>query len=264
MPRSSADRPKSAGHTDVYWRRRVIALAAGIGLLALVTWTVNGALGGGATRQATNLSQTTSQHSGHPATPAASATPGTPAGRASGTPSPAGTPGPSPSSSAGHATSAKHGASATRHRAGQRGRKTSARAAAACPQAGLVLSLFSSQSSYPAHARPEFSIDVVSTTPGRCTVNLGVKNLHIVIRAGGKNQVWDSAGCTRPAPRPTTLARGVPAVVQISWNRQTLAAGCQGPRRAARPGTYTATAYSGKLSSGARIFVLKGRGIAVP
>ena len=261
MPRSSADWPKSAGHTDVYWRRRVIALAAGIGLLALVTWTVNGALGGGAPRQATNLSQTTSQHSGHPATPAASATPGAPAGRASGTPSPAGAP--SPSSSAGRAASAKHGAPATRHPAGQRGRKTSARAAA-CPRAGLVLSLFSARYSYPAHARPEFSIDVVSTTPGRCTVNLGVKNLHIVIRAGGKSEVWDSAACTRPAPRATTLARGVPAVVQMTWNRQAFATGCQGPRRAARPGTYTATAYSGKLSSGTRIFVLKGHGIAVP
>ncbi|HEY8042895.1 MAG TPA: hypothetical protein VIF35_01405 [Streptosporangiaceae bacterium] len=256
MPRSSADQPKSAGHTDVYWRRRVIALAAGIGLLALVTWTVNGALGGGGTRQASNLSQTTSQHSGHPATPAASVTPGAPAGRASGTPSPAGTPA--------RSSSAKHGAAATRHPAGQRGRKSPARAAAACPRAGLVLSLFSARYSYPAHARPEFSIDVVSTTPGRCTVNLGVKNLHIVIRAGGKKQVWDSAACTRPAPRATTLARGVPAVVQITWNRQASATGCQGPRRAARPGTYTATAYSGKLGSGTRIFVLKGHGIAVP
>ena len=64
MPRGSADPPKSAGEVNVYWRRRVIALAAGIGLLGLVTWTVNGVLGGG-TMQASDLSQTSRQHGSH-------------------------------------------------------------------------------------------------------------------------------------------------------------------------------------------------------
>ncbi len=47
MPHGSADQRKSAGQVNIYWRRRVIALVAGLGMLALVTWTVNGALGGG-------------------------------------------------------------------------------------------------------------------------------------------------------------------------------------------------------------------------
>ena len=127
-----------------------------------------------------------------------------------------------------------------------------------------MLSLFSARDSYPAHARAQFSVDVVSTAPGRCTAALGGTHLHLVIRAGGKNQVWDSADCARPAPGTTTLARGVPVVVPVTWNRQTSAPGCQGPHRAARPGTYTATAYSGKLGSRPIIFVLKGHGIAVP
>ena len=253
MPRSSADPPKSAGQVNVYWRRRVIALAAGLGMLALVTWTVNGALGGGTTRQATDLSQTTGQHSSPPAT-AASAAPGATAGA---TPSPTGQPTPSPSASA------TPGTSATRH-PGQHGRKTAAVRGSACPHADLVLSLFSGRYSYPAHAGPQFTVDVVSTAPGRCTADLGPTRLHIVIRAGGKNQVWDSAACARPAARATPLARGVPAVVQIGWNRQVSAPGCRAPRRAVRPGTYTATAYSGKLSSRTIIFVLKGHGIAVP
>jgi hypothetical protein len=46
--------------------------------------------------------------------------------------------------------------------------------------------------------------------------------------------------------------------VQITWNRKTSAPGCRDPHRAVRPGTYTATAYSGKLSSRAMTFVLKG------
>ena len=107
-------------------------------------------------------------------------------------------------------------------------------------------------------------MDVVSTAPGRCTADLGPAHVHVVIRAGGKNPVWDSADCARTAAQATVLARGVPAAVQLSWNRQTSAAGCRSRHRAARPGTYTATAYSGNLSSHAMIFVLKGHGIARP
>ena len=260
MPRSSADPPKSAGQVNVYWRRRVIALAAGICMLGLVSWTVNGVLGGG-TRQASDLSQTSRQRSSHhsaqpvPGT-SSSPAPASTAGQPSATPAATGKPGPSPSSSA------KRGAAATRHPSGQRGQK--AHGPGACPHAALVLSMFSARYSYPAHARPEFTVDVVSTAPGRCIADLGPAHVHVVIRAGGKNQVWDSADCARPAAQAAVLARGVPAAVQISWNRQTSAAGCRSPHRAVRPGTYTATAYSGKLSSHTMIFVLKGHGVAVP
>ena len=249
MHRGSADQPKTPGQVNVYWRRRVIALAAGLGMLALVAWTVNGALAGG-TRPATDLSQTTSQHSGQRSTPPATGSPAaSPDGTASATPSPTVRPTPSPSAT-GHPA-------ATRHPAG-RGRKTAAGAFAACPHAGLVLSLFPARYSYLAHAQPEFDVDVVSTTPGRCTADLGASHLHIVIRADGK-QIWDSADCAGLAPRATTLARGVPVMVQITWNRKTSAPGCRAPHRAVRPGTYTATAYSGNLSSRATAFVLKAR-----
>ena len=77
MPQGPADQPKSAGAVNVYWRRRVIALVAGLGMLALVTWAVNGALGDGSTRQASDLSQTTGHHSAPPAPGSGSATPGT-------------------------------------------------------------------------------------------------------------------------------------------------------------------------------------------
>jgi hypothetical protein len=138
-------------------------------------------------------------------------------------------------------------------------------AAGTCSGANLVLSLSSARYSYPAHARPHFDVSVVSTARGRCATPLGAAHLNILVRAGGKARVWDSADCIRStAPRVMTLARGVPAVVRFSWNRTTSAPGCRSAHRAVRPGTYTATAYSGRLSSRAMIFVLKGRGIAVP
>jgi hypothetical protein len=249
MSRGSADQPKTPGQVNVYWRRRVIALAAGLGMLALVTWTVNGALTGGP-RQATDLSQTTSQHTGRPSTPPATPSPAaSPGGTASAAPSPTVTPTPS-SSATGHAA-------AKRHPAG-RARKTAAGATAACPHADLVLSLTSARYSYPAHAQPEFGVDVVSTASGRCSADIGASHLHVVIRSDGK-QIWDSADCAGLAPRATTLARGVPAAVPITWNRKTSAPGCRAAHRAARPGTYTATAYMGNLSSRAVTVVLRAR-----
>ncbi len=249
MSRGSADQPKTPGQVNVYWRRRVIALAAGLGMLALVAWTVNGALAGGP-RQATDLSQTTSQHPGRPSTPPATSSPAaSPGGTASTTPSPTVTPTPS-SSATGHAA-------AKRHPAG-RGRKPAAGASGACPHAGLVLSLFSARHSYPAHAQPEFDVDVVSTASGRCSADLGASHLHVVIRSDGK-QIWDSADCAGLAPRATTLARGVPATVPITWNRKTSAPGCRAAHRAVRPGSYTATAYIGNLSSRAVTVVLRAR-----
>src|ERR1700722_12314867 len=77
MPHGPADQPKSAAAVNVYWRRRVIALVAGLGMLALVTWTVNGALGSGGTGPTTDLSQTTGHHSARPSPGSGSTAPGT-------------------------------------------------------------------------------------------------------------------------------------------------------------------------------------------
>jgi hypothetical protein len=128
-----------------------------------------------------------------------------------------------------------------------------------------VLSLFAAQYSYPAHELPQFEVNVVSTAPRACTFDLAARNVQLLVRAGGKAKVWDSADCVASSGRQVTrLARGVPAVMRISWDRKTSARGCRRPRQAARPGTYTATAYSGSLLSPTLIFVLSARGIAVP
>ncbi len=102
-------------------------------------------------------------------------------------------------------------------------------------------------------------MDVVSTAPGRCTADLGASPPAHRDQGGREDQIWDSADCAGLAPRATTLARGVPVMVQITWNRKTSAPGCRAPHRAVRAGTYTATAYSGNLSSRAMAFVLRAR-----
>jgi len=226
----------------------VIALAAGIAVVGLVAWTVNGALGGGAASQSAQVTHVNGGGARHPATT------GSPAAG----PTPAATPDASPG--AGHASTppGRGHSGRTAHQA------QASRNVGTCPPGDLVLSLFAARYSYPAHARPQFQVDVVSTAPGTCTFALGAGHVQLLIKAGGIRRVWDSADCARPAgPQPARLAKGVPAVLSFTWDRKTSAPGCR-LRRAARPGTYTATAYSGRLSSQSLIFVLRAPGIAVP
>ena len=128
-----------------------------------------------------------------------------------------------------------------------------------------MLSLFTTKYRYLAHQAPRFLLDVVSTAARPCSFDVSAKHVQLVIKAGGERRVWGSADCVRSAgQRMERLTRGVPAVLRISWDRKTSAAGCRLPGKAAQPGTYTATARSGPLRSQSLIFVLAGRGIAVP
>ena len=227
------------GPGDVYWRRRVIALAAGIAVLGLVVWTVNGTLGGGASQSA-NVTSVGGQHS---ATPGGTPTPltGTPSPSVTWSATPQSTPTATPSATATH--------QAGKHQAGPH-------ASQGCPRADVVLSLFATRYRYPAHATPSFQVDVVSTAVRGCMFDVSPGNVQLIIKSGS-HRVWGSADC-QPSTRPhtTRLVRGVPTVVQISWNRKVSAPRCHLPRKWARPGTYTATARSGKTRSQPMIFVL--------
>jgi hypothetical protein len=251
MPGSFRDNQPRRGQTDVYWRRRVIALAAGIVLIGLVVWTLNGTLGGGSARPSADVAHVAGQHAASPA-PAGGALGA--AGTRSSAPRLTATPTPPASAHTKH----RAGQASSKHRPG--GDRHPARTAGAvqtCPQAGIVLSVFTSRHSYPAHSTPRFQVDVVSTAPKTCSVNLATRHLHVLIKSG-PHRVWDSADCARPSgPRITKLARGVPEVVQFTWDRKTSSPGCRLPRNTAQPGTYSVTAHNGSISSQPRIFVLR-------
>lgn len=236
-------------------------LAAAIGVLALIAWTVNGALGGPGNAQQAADTTHTGKH-GH-AGVAAATSPAPAAGTAAPTATATATPQPTGQASAGHSTgkhsTGKHSRQHAGHGAGPKG------AAATCPPGSVVLSLFTTKYRYLAHQAPRFQLDVVSTAARPCTFDVGAKHVQLVIKAGGERRVWDSADCVRSGgQRMQRLTRGVPAVLRISWDRKTSAPGCRLPAQAAQAGTYTATARSGPLRSQSLIFVLAGRGIAVP
>ncbi|MGD0685007.1 MAG: hypothetical protein ABSA03_07790 [Streptosporangiaceae bacterium] len=224
--------------SPTYWRRRFFALAAGLAVFALLAWAVSGALGGA-----------------QPASSAADLPPG------AHSPSPVPDAGPaSPTASARPAAAAKPGASS---RPARRARQPAADRGSAggrprtCARRDIVLSLFASQASYPAHARPAFDIDVVSTARRTCMFNVGGGHVALVIRAG-RTAVWSSADCVqgRKSLR-TDLVRGVPTVLAFSWNRRASSAGCKRGASVVHAGTYAATASSGILQSNTEIFRLR-------
>jgi hypothetical protein len=255
MPGPSINRP-TPGQNDVYWRRRVIALAAAVVVLGLIVWSVNGALGGAGTAKQAADQTHTGQHSHG----AAATAPASPSPSATPTPAATGTATPRPTASA----SAKHGA--RKHsRAGSTHAVTAASHAGSCPRGSVVLSLFTTKYRYSAQQTPRFEVDVVSTAPRPCAFDLGDRHVELVIKAGGERRVWDSADCVQGSGRRVAkLTRGVPQVLRFSWDRKTSAPGCKLAGKPVQPGTYTATARSGALSSQSLIFVLAGPGVAVP
>jgi len=257
------DEEEDENPPDAYWRRRVITLALGLGLLGILAW---GFSGGGA------KSQPTSASSLLPATALGTAVPGLPASAApsrtatetpsassfaSASPSASASPLVSPSASLSKSPgpphpSARPGASAvpsgtTKQRLAPGGQ---------CPAGSVVLSLFTSRPSYLPGEYPEFQVYAVSTYAGSCEFNPG--QLQVDVMSQGRI-IWDSADCSRGADAHVAkLARGVPAQAAVVWNRMITLPGCQVLAANARNGYYQVQARTSTVSSPIRYFKLVG------
>ncbi len=255
-----------------YWRRRFVALAVGLGILSLIAWAFSGTLGASGAGGSTTASGARASHghagrapagsggSGsavHPgARPLASA-PATAQPSDSAQPSPPAQPSPSaaPSAPAAAGGQAQDGGDAP----GQLAVFAPQRAphpSRACKAGNIVISLVVTKDSYGKGQMPEFDVDVVSTGTRTCGFNVGARRLSVAVRAHGK-QLWASADCAAGRTKLTTdLARGVPVIVPVSWNRQTSAGACQGDGKPAPAGSYTASASDGGAASNQVRFTL--------
>jgi hypothetical protein len=246
---------------DAYWRRRVITLALGLGLLGILAW---GFSGGGAKSQpdaSSSLVPATALGTavpglpgglpGHPsASPSGSAT-----GPATGTASPSATPSASPSSvraTSSPRPSARPGPPASASGAVQQHPASGGQ----CPAGSVVLSLFTDRTSYSPGEYPEFQMYAVSTYPGSCQFDPG--QLQVNVLSEGRI-IWDSADCSRGSTaHPAELARGVPAQAEVIWNREITLPGCQVLASAARDGVYQVQARTNTVTSPTRYFKLAG------
>ncbi len=256
-----------------YWRRRFFALVVGLAIFAVLAWSVSGAIGGpGAIRPAANEITGHQHHHAGKGPLSGRPRPATAAHQSTGPSQPSGS-----SGSAGKSPGRHHQRAAGPHpartarrppRKARTGQKRPARPARhgrgrahgrprACARRSVVISLFASQVSYPAHARPVFDLDVVSTEGKTCTFNVGARYLALVIKAG-RNRVWSSADCLQGRKSLfTDLVKGVPTALSISWDRRTSAPGCKLGSSPVPTGMYVATAVSGTLTSNKEIFRLR-------
>jgi hypothetical protein len=236
-----------APQPEIYWRRRVIALALGISLVGLLAWAVNGVVSGGnATSQAADVGH--AKTAVVPPPVSAFTTPPIATVSASAQPSASGTQSPGP----GHSPTATP-TPAPGHQVAK-----AAQQGDGCAPGDVVINLTANSTSYGPAAQPQFGVSVVSTSARTCAFDLGAKSFRLMIKSGSA-RVWASSDCASGGgSRAAKLARGVPVALHFSWARRTSTPDCGRIVTEARPGTYTATVYSGLTTSNTVVFVLRG------
>ncbi len=210
---------------EPYWRRRFFVLTGILGVLGLVAWGCSAAI---------HLPKQPAQADAA----AASAT---------GQPTHSATPTPTRSAPAKKHPARKKRRTATRtHHAGS-----------SCPPGDVVVSLLVSRHTYLKPAEPRFTIYVVNVGRRTCTLDVGPRSLRLVVKSGPVHE-WSPADCAHGSVSDVIrLARGVPLVKHVSWNRIRSDPGCPLPREAALPGTYTATLTDGATRSQTDVFLLR-------
>jgi hypothetical protein len=235
-PRGARTRPTGISPIT-YWRRRVLVVAIGIGLLTALSWTVNGAL----------AARSSAGHADSPgdARGAGSATAHASRGRAA--PAHSSSPRPKPASSP-HRSTAPSPAAGT---------------ALACRPGAVTLRLSSPQYWDQAGKMPRFTVHAVSSEGQPCRFNMGTRFVSVVIASD--RRVWSSADCVSGGgSNMVVLTRGVPAVLSVSWDRKTSSPGCGGTSYAVAPGEYSVTAVAGQLRSKTVNLVLGAPGASGP
>ena len=239
------------GEDRAYWRRRFFILCGGVAALGVCAWLFPGAHQPSArTAAATQASMTALAK--HQALPSAAYGKAWPA------------PKPTAEATAKQSPAAKAEVPAnlanTEKKAGTAQHTSPVMSASgtagACAPSGIVLSLFTSQSSYDKGEWPRFNVYAVSTSAAACTMPYGPDSVEVVVTRQG-HVVWDSATCKASAAKPLRFTLGVPQMLAMAWNPNAAEpAGCAGSLPAGASGTFDAVAMSHGQSSPVHMFTL--------
>nr|WP_221308965.1 hypothetical protein [Nocardiopsis mwathae] len=115
-----------------------------------------------------------------------------------------------------------------------------------CRPQDVVVTFEVDKSDYAWDAKPKIKITAVNTGEQACTVDMGPKNMEVLIRSGD-DRVFSTADCAKgdKATVKKELERGVPETRTISWDRKRSWKNCRDADvNAPRPGTYVAVLES--------------------
>jgi hypothetical protein len=209
-------RPVGHQTPSVYWRRRLILVAAALALVALAAVTARVVLA----KDPVKPAATGSSHPGARTTPPAASTPASHSVSRSA------------SSSASHATSVSTPSGSA---------STGSQSAAPQPCVAKNLSVLAvaSAASYPVGAEPTLSMQVTNTGPAPCVQNLA--DSQVVLRVyNGVSRVWGSHDCEiEPGTDLRTLGMNTPVKISVVWSGKSSEPDCAGTRQQVGAGTYT-------------------------
>jgi hypothetical protein len=246
------EQPWDPDRDRAFWRRRFLILCGGVVALGVCAWMFPGAHQPSARTVAATRASLAALASRQALPPAAygNTWPGPKAVTMPTVEPAAATPTASAMPSA--AKNAKKKAGAAYHP-----RAAASPSGGACAPAGIVLSLFTGEPSYPRSARPRFSVYAVSTSSTPCTLPYGAGSVQVVVTWHG-HVVWDSAACKSSPAKPVRFTLGVPQVLTMVWDPGAAGpAGCAGSLPVRASGTVDAVAMSDGQSSPVRAFTLR-------
>ncbi|MBF6332753.1 DUF4232 domain-containing protein [Nocardia transvalensis] len=205
---------------EIYWRRRLLAIAALVIVLALVIWLAIFLLRSGGKNDTKAAATTTSAAASKAAAVDGSSTSAT---------APSGT-----STSAAATTNA-----------------TASGSPAQCPDQSLALKVSVAQPTYKAGEQPVFHIVITNISTTACTRDMGSGLQQVSVQSlDGQRRLWSSTDCDQGGPADMrTLNGGQQAEFTLTWSGTTSQPHCAGERVPVPPGAYAVVAQFGSVHS---------------
>ncbi|MEN3359012.1 MAG: hypothetical protein V7637_2994 [Mycobacteriales bacterium] len=237
---------------SVYWRRRILAIAAGLVAL-LILWLVTGSGSGdpGSGRAAGSTGGTASTAPASPTDPASSS--GVPSETLAATP-----PAVDPGRRGGEIETRSDSATPTGGGSGGgSGTGTQGAAPVACSDAALRLTVSVAKPDYPVGAQPQIALSLQNTSGTTCTRDLAASQQEVLLY-DGRTRLWSSNDCYPGGGTDVqAIASGERDRYSVTWSGLASRPGCAGTRTRVGAGRYSLVGRIGTLRSEPTTLILR-------